>query len=796
MRLLPPSLALFLLACDGTSSEPAQPTEASEAPSEEPASAPEAPPVDGPSIVLITMDTTRADRLGAYGYPGAQTPVIDRMAAEGVRFERAYAVVPLTTPAHASMFTGLYPTRHGIHTNGDAILPDSAVSVAERMQDAGYHTAASVSAFVTTRIWNLDQGFDAYFDDVASRTKQADKWGRERPADEVVDDLIGWLDEDREGAFFLWAHFYDPHAPYAPRPPFDRNKEMEPYDQEIAFMDLQMARLEEAVSKAAGEAGSHWILVADHGEALYTEHGEHTHGMFVFDPTMRIPFIVKPAQPLAEPVVVTEATVSNVDVGPTALGLLGLPPLDDIDGVDLSPFTRGEGSDRAPVYMEADTVRQRFGFATEVAAAHGPLKLIDTPSPMLFDVDADPHESKNLLDARPEDVSRLRAAIEAEHAKAVADAGDAPSPEVLEQLAALGYVGNDFEHDDENGPRLDAKDNMALIRKLEEARGLSTSPKQADLQAAVAIFEDLLSSHPDLAEARMSLGRALMRLGQPVKAERVYRAAIELEPNSTILRTNLGSCLASQGKFDEAVAELEAVLAQVPGDDGARIALLRMLTDAKQEDKALSLAEEWLAASPDHRGYQAHAGILLLRKKRPEEAHKMLQASLEDGVPRQYVRRDLGRIALLRGDQAAAIDHYQRELQYYPANSTVREQLAGLHMAAKDWQGAADQFEALVKLEGNLPGYHLGWAQAVFNLGDYPAAKVHLAPALEATPDDPDVLLLHANIVGKLEGSEAGAKIFERAKALKRAQVEEQKAAQEARGTAEEPTEPTEPTEP
>ena len=777
MRLLPPSLAMFLLACNGSPTEPLEPAEA---PSDQPVVVPDAPPVDGPSIVLITMDTTRADRLGAYGYPGAKTPVIDRMASEGVRFERAYAVVPLTTPAHASMFTGLYPTRHGIHTNGDAVLPDSAVCIAERMQDAGYHTAASVSAFVTTRIWNLDQGFDSYFDDVASRTKQANKWGRERPANAVVDDLIGWLEEDREGAFFLWAHFYDPHAPYAPRPPFDRNKQMEPYDQEIAFMDLQMARLEEAVSKAAGEAGSHWILVADHGEALYTEHGEHTHGMFIFDPTMRIPFIVKPAKPLAAPVVVTEDTVSNVDVGPTALGLLGLPPLDDVDGVDLSPFTRGERSVRAPVYMEADTVRQRFGFATEVAAAHGPLKLIDTPSPLLFDVEADPHESKNLLDAQPDDVSRLRAAIEAEHAKAVAAAGEAPSPEVLEQLAALGYVGNDFDHNDDDGPRLDAKDNMALIRKLEEARGLSSSPKKADLQASVALFEDLLSTHPDLAEARMSLGRALMRLGQPVKAERVYRAAIEVEPNSTILRTNLGSCLASQGKFDDAVAELEAVLAQVPGDDGARIALLRMLTDAKQEDKALRLAEEWLVESPDHRGYQAHAGILLLRKQRPEEAHKMLQASLEDAVPRQYVRRDLGRIALLRGDQAATIDHYQRELQYFPANSTVREQLAGLLMAAKDWQGAADQFEALIKMDGSLPGYHLGWAQAVFNLGDYAAAKVHLAPALATSPDDPEIVLLHANIVGKLEGSEAGAKIFERAKDLKRAQMEEQKAALEA----------------
>ena len=301
----------------------------------------------GPSLVIVTLDTTRADHMGAYGYEKAKTPVFDSLASQGVRFERAYATTPLTTPSHASMFTGLYPPRHGIRNNGDAILADSFQTLAETLQAQGYQTAASVSAFVTTRVWNLDQGFDVYFDQVHQAAPGA-RWGQERPAGEVVDDLVKWLDEGRDpkGAFVLWAHFYDAHHPYKPPEGFTEGFDM-PYDGEIAYVDSQLGRLKQKVDAAAGPEGANWIVLADHGEAFDKQHGEVTHGLFVFDPTMRVPFVLRPAQPLAAPVVMKEPTVGGVDLTPTALGMLGLPVPEGLDGVDLWGWA-ASGRSRSP----------------------------------------------------------------------------------------------------------------------------------------------------------------------------------------------------------------------------------------------------------------------------------------------------------------------------------------------------------------------------------------------------------------------------------------------------------------
>ena len=786
--LLPPLLALSAACSDGPESDrPASP-EGADAAAQPEAPPPEAGPVDGPSLVIVTLDTTRADRIGAYGHTQARTPVIDGFAERGARFERAYATVPLTTPSHTSMFTGLNPTRHGIHTNGDAVVAEELTTLAEILQGEGYHTAASVAAFVTTRIWNFDQGFDAYFDEVGSG-KGGDRWSRERPAGEVVDDLVEWLEEPREGAFFLWAHVYDPHFPYE-APEEWREKVTDPYDAEIAYTDHELGRLKEAVDAAAGSAGSHWIFVADHGEALYGEHGEHTHGTFVFDPTMRIPFIVAPAEPLAEPKVLAEPTVSGVDVMPTALGLVGLDVPEGLDGVDLTPMISAGTGEREPVYMESVTVTTRFGFAPEVAAAQGPLKLIDTPSPALYDVDADPFESKDLLAERPEDVARLRAHIEQEQAEAVEAAGNAPSPEVIEQLAALGYMGNDFDQADDDGPRLDAKDNLDLINSIEKARALSQ--KRETLAEAIELYRSVIERQPKLAEARMGLASALSRSGQLAESEAVYREAIELQPSSALLRSNFANVLAAQGRFEEGIAELEQVLELVPKDDLARIGLLRMLTDADREDRALALAQKWMAADPKNAGYKAHAGILLARRGQLEQAEPLLVASLDDGVPRQFVHRHLGLLALAKRDAESAIRHFEKEVGSFPGSVPDREQLAGLYFRTARWADADTEYRFLFEELPSTPrGKQAGeptrpvesrtsWAQAVFNLGEYPRARTILDPALAAAPDDPDVLLLHANLLAKEGDKEKGKEVFQRAQVLKREQMEARKAELEA----------------
>lgn len=757
-------LVLALAAC----SDPPAP-----APSEPAAPvAPAAPTGPRPSLVLLTLDTTRADHIGAYGHSLAETPTIDGFAREGLLFSRAYSVIPLTTPAHSSMMSGLYPTRHGIHNNGDAILPDEVVTLAELLKERQYSTAASVSAFVTTRIWNIDQGFDAYFDEVKmdQDRRARGRWARERRAAEVVDDLIAWVNAQPAGQpIFIWGHFYDPHDPYEPPGDWKQRFEQRPYDGEIAYMDAQIARLKAAVDARSTPDGTAWILVADHGEALAREHGELTHGMYVFDPTMRIPFIVRPPTPLAAPVVERQETVSNVDVMPTALGLLGVPVPADLDGKDLSGFLRGAGGDRPPVYMEAEAPRQRFGFAPEHAIADGPLKLIDTPNPRLFDVDADPKEEKNLVAERAADVARLRAINAEVQGRRINGTGADASPEVVAQLQALGYMSGSAEPQDPNTPLLDAKDQTAIIEGLEQARMMAARGRPA---LAEKKYSEVLATHPQIGEARLGLARALSQQRKLPEAEKVLRLALEREPASTVTKGALASNLAQQGRMDEALALCETVLQQVPGDDVARNQVLELLVGMGRPEEAIQRATAWRLDDPKNLTYEAWIGLALFGLRRYPEAVPHLQASLADGMPRRGVHHSLAVLAYSENRSEDALKHLEIESGDFPDDRRVRNDLAHLLLRMQRWDEAVAELSTLAAMMPKAVEVRRLWAQAVFNTGDYPAARDVLAPALKASPDDPEVLLLHANILQKLGQADEAKLVFERAKKLHKAALD------------------------
>ena len=722
-----------------------------------------------PSLVLATLDTTRADRLGAYGYRGAHTPNLDRLASEGLRFEHAYAVVPLTTPAHSSILTGLYPTRHGVHTNGDAALPDSVTTLAERLQAVGYHTAASVSAFVTTKVWNLDQGFDLYDDRVSAARDPSDRWGQERPADAVVDAALAWLaTQPSDAPFFLWVHFYDPHQPHNPPEAWAEQLPERPYDAEIAFMDEQIGRLREAVDARGQQGGVAWIAVADHGEAVANEHGEQGHGTFLFDPSTQVPFIIRPAVPLAG--ALTEAeTVSNVDVTPTALGMLGLALPEDLDGVDLSPLLRGERVERPGVYLESFTVTQRFGYHPEIAAAQGGLKLMDTPSPRLFDTLADPGEEQNLAEERPEDVARLHEITVAVQARAVRAEESALAPEVAEQLAALGYMGMGGSLS-ASAPTIDAKDRLDTIQALDRARGLARSPETSD--QALALYQEIIGREPQIVEARSGLARVQAARGQLDEAVATYREALALEPHSTVLRSNLAGMLGRQRRFDEALEQTEAILQQVPRDEGARVSTIRLMMQAGHIDEARARAQGWLAESPESHSLQAITGLSLLGSGQ-EEAERLLLESTTDGLPRPHVQEALARFEAERGRLPEAVDRLQRELEANPQNPPARGNLGNLYMRMQRWEDAAAEYAFLAEANDKDFEFRRGWAQAIFNTGDYSLAHELLAPALARAPEDPELLLLEANILRKLGREEEGDRTFAHAREARDAQQQE-----------------------
>lgn len=721
---------------------------------------------DRASLILITMDTTRADVIGAYGEDdAAPTPTLDSLAKQGVRFNRAYATVPLTTPSHSSMLSGLYPPRHGVHTNGDAILPDSVTTLAEVLSGHGYQTAASVSAFVTTRIWNLDQGFADYFDTVGAPGKERGRWGQERPANEVVDDALGWLQKtDRSKPFFLWVHFYDPHHPYNPPPEWKAKLANRPYVGEVAFMDEQIGRLKQAVDALAPKEGVAWIATADHGEALRDEHGEATHGVFLFDGTMHVPFIVRPASPLVEPQVITNVAVSGVDVMPTGLGLVGLAPPADLDGHDLSPFTRSQAVDRGGVYLESYTVTQRFGYHPEIAAVEGSLKLMNTPSPRLFDVSADPDEVTNLAQQRPDDVARLKKVTEAVEARAVASESSNLSPEAVEQLAALGYMGAGTAFDTKARSSVDAKDRLDTIAGLEKAMTLSREPDR--VAEAEALYRDILKRESQIAEARLGLSRLLMRTGRIDEAEQVLRDALALEPTSTVLHLNLASVLGRKHDGEGALKEFEAILAIVPTDDGGRAGVIRMLASLGREREALQRGEAWLAEDPTNLNMQGYVGVLLLGFEETARAEPLLRAAASDGVPRERVYEGLSRLETARGNLELASEYLQQELDAFPQNPYARMVLARLYMNQKRWDDAAAEAGFVAERSPDNQEAVLMAAQAIFNTGDYDLAASTLAPAFAKWPNNPDIVMLQANILAKQGDMVEGEKLYKKAKVL------------------------------
>ncbi|RPJ65211.1 MAG: hypothetical protein EHM24_21835, partial [Acidobacteria bacterium] len=418
------------------------------------------PPVAPASnLLLITIDTLRADHVGAYGHAAARTPVMDSLARDGVRFEHALAAAPLTLTSHASLLTGRYPPGHGARNNGMRMRPVPTLATMLRAQ--GFATAAFVAAFPLDGRFGLAGGFETYSDDLP---RGAD--GRpldERPAPAVADEAIGWLNAQPGGRFFAWVHFFEPHAPYGPPGSNDTRPPAARYDDEIAIADREAGRVIAALGNRA--ASTLVVVAADHGES-FGEHGEITHGIFVYDTTLRVPLLMK-GPGLATPAVVA-APVSLVDVVPTALAALGLRPA-DTDGIDLGPLIRGGAApaDRV-LYSESFAPLVDFGWSSLRAVRSGGWKYIAAPAPELYDVRADPGETSSAAASKPDVAARLGARADGFSASELPREGQAPArldPDATRRLQALGYVGSQAGRM-AAGRRADPKDRKSLARDL------------------------------------------------------------------------------------------------------------------------------------------------------------------------------------------------------------------------------------------------------------------------------------------------------------------------------------------
>ncbi len=577
------------------------------------------------SLVLITIDTLRADHLGAYGYARAQTPALDGLARTGVRFDRAYAAAPITLPSHATLLTGRYPPGHGARDNGMAMSP--VPTLATELKAKGFKTAAFVAAFPLDHQFGLNKGFDVYSDRLGRDA--SGKLANERPASQVVDEAIAWLrstnaeprtTNDQPSRFFLWLHLFEPHAPYADasagRPVLDR------YDQEIAAADREVGRLLNALG---ARADTLVIATSDHGEA-FGEHGEYAHSIFVYDTTLHVPLIVNgPGVPTT---VVTEP-VTLADLAPTASRLLGAS-IPDANGIDISAVFSGGTLRARELYAESFAPLLEFGWAPLRALRSGSWKYIAAPKPELFDIERDAAEQTNVAAANEPIAQSMSQRVNQFAGDALGAAGST-DPKITDRLRALGYVGGSKTN--VNGPRPDPKDRRELAARI--ARVTS-----GELQGAALVdaLEGIVRDDPGNGRAYLQLGYMRLQTGDCARAEPAFKAAAgaglptadvylglatclgrrndlagaeqalaearRLEPDNPAVIANVGILQASKGNVPAAIAALEQAIALDPNMLEARFNLALAYARAGRRADAAATARELLGRLPSGSSHQ------------------------------------------------------------------------------------------------------------------------------------------------------------------------------------------------
>jgi len=517
----------------------------------------------GQSVLLITVDTLRADRLGCYEAGRGPTPAIDRLAARGVLFERAFAHNPTTLPSHANILSGLTPLAHGVSENARSVFPGDLTTLAGDLKDAGYATAAFVGAFPLDSRFGLDRGFDVY-DDAFSAPSGGEGELQERRAADVVRPALAWIAR-QTGPWFCWIHLWDPHAPYAPPEPFLSRFRDDPYAGEVAYVDAQLGAMFDALAARRLLEGTLIVFTADHGEGL-GEHGELTHSYFAYNATLKVPLILAGPGLAARRVA---ANVSHIDIRPTVRELLGLPRRTELQGRPLLGLMRTGRADDRPVYFESMEPYFDKGCAPLRGFIKGGLKFIDTPIPEVYDLKADSGEARNL--AATADTARLRrelGALEkaltlptAGRGGRVADAG------TLERLRSLGYAASPVGPPKASfGPEDDVKSVLPFQQRLEKAILLGDQSRAED---GIRELEALVRDKKDFTPAYVYLARALVARGRLREAVRELDDGVRENPGNYALQSTYGRLLVLAGQDGPAEEALKSAISVIDFDPDA-----------------------------------------------------------------------------------------------------------------------------------------------------------------------------------------------------------------------------------
>jgi arylsulfatase A-like enzyme/thioredoxin-like negative regulator of GroEL len=678
--------------------------------------------VEKPNVILITLDTTRADHLPAYGYTGVKTPVLDSLARRGVVFEQCTSASPLTLPSHCTIMTGTYPTLHGVRVNGNAALASVQTTLAEVLGANGYATGAFIGAFVLDGRWGLAQGFDRYDDRFdLRRFKQIDLGTVQRPGNEVVDSALDWLETKSGSPFFAWVHLYDPHLPYSPPEPYASEYGagmVGLYDGEIAFMDSQIGRLLAWLETKGLARKTILVLVGDHGEGL-GEHGEYAHGFFIYDYAVQVPFLV--ALPFPETAGVrVPAQVSTVDLFPTVLELAGLKPAAAVQGRSLVPlmFNPAKGGRGRPAYSESLPPNIQFGWSPLHSLRDGAFKFIQAPRPELYDVRSDRSELENIFSLEPELAGRMEQRLQ--KLKKEIESG-AVEPEAanldratIERLAALGYIGAPGKKASKPsaGSLADPKDKLMVYNAIQQAGELITQEKY---EQAYGLLKKAVAEEPGVPQAHLLLATCAVELGRKEEARANLDLLLKESPDNVQALLSMADLMLEDGKTEDVLALCRQALA-VDERNAQAVALMgQVYLEAGDPKNALPYLEQAVDFQPKLTQNRLNLAACLVGLKEYARAEAMLAVILSEYPKFPLAHYHLGLLYEEQGLLEKAAAAYSDEIALNPAAYRARFNLGRVKLRLGDRQGYLEEMREVVRAAPAVAEGHLFLARGLLD---------------------------------------------------------------------------------
>ncbi len=629
------------------------------------------------NVLLITLDTTRPDRIGCFGYRSAKTPSLDFLASNGVKFLNAYCQVPLTLPSHSSLMTGTYPLYHKVRNNGTYLLSQDLVTLAEILKQNGFKTAAFVSSYSVDSRYGLDQGFEVY-DDKLKGDKSLEDPGAERRAEATVASFADWLDANGRQKYFCWVHFYDPHLPYDPPSPFKDEFLNDPYDGEIAYMDVSIGKIIDKL-KQKGQFGNTMIIIAgDHGEAL-GEKRELDHGIYIYDVTMRVPFILFCEEHLPRGIAVVPR-VRLIDVMPTVLEFLKLPAVKQVQGISLLDHIRGKRNDDLDSYIETYYPRENYHWSELIGLIDGDWKYIRAPREELYDLKRDPREETNEIHREEKISSDMRRKLDTVRRlySSRLEAGKTMTAEEKEKLRSLGYLGTESPAEAPGEVLPDPKDKIEEFHAMSQAK---IHEFDNDLDKAAEGYRSLVASYPLVPDNYVNLANLHMRMGDFEQAAQVLIKGIEKVPDASALHSKLGIVYFKLGRLEQALAEDQVALGMNPLDYDALLSSGWILSRSKDYEAAIGYFQKALEIDPGNRSLRMDYAQALAAVGRFSEALEIF-GNLKNEYPKDYeIYEASGIILASTGNVERALEDLGKAVGLNPSADTYLNYAAILERA-------------------------------------------------------------------------------------------------------------------